>query len=72
MCILCLEYQKEILTAKQVSKLFSELLIGGDTKHLEQFEEIGYNLSQDYKSKLNKEANENISIDDPDPFDPWP
>lgn len=71
MCILCAEFQKEILTANQVSKLFSELLISEDTKHLDEYQKIVDNLSEGYKQQLNKEANEEFNDEFNDPFDPW-
>lgn len=68
MCVLCLEFQKEKLNVKQISQLFSELLIGGDQKHLESYERIADNISNEYRNELNKQANDLYTEES---FDPW-
>lgn len=68
-CLFCVEIQQEKLSAEQVHKLFWELMIAGDEKHLENLEKVLDNISQPYKEKLNEQANEQVILDDPDPFD---
>lgn len=69
MCLFCVELQKENLSAKQVSKLFSELLQSGDKKHLDNYEQIVRSLSEEYKEELNNEAIRTFGEDINDPFD---
>lgn len=45
--------------------------MSGDRKHLDEFEQIGDKLSQQYKEKLNEEANELFNDFYIDPFDPF-
>lgn len=58
MCLLCIEFKKELLTSKQLEKLTQEILLSGDIKHLEQLIEIADNISEEYDNKLGDELNE--------------
>ena len=51
--------------------MFSELLIAGDKEHLDLYQNVVENISNEYREKLNEEANEEYLDDIGDPFDPW-
>lgn len=58
MCILCVEFQKETLSAPQLKKLTEEILFSGDIKHLENLIQIADNISEEYDNRLGDELNE--------------